>query len=303
MARFCDKCGAQVGEKSTFCSACGARVVSPTQPAVPFQDVQQPAPYPPPETYAQTYAQRQNYTPPAPVAAPARRSSGLKLLLIVLMVLGLGALGGIGSMLYLGNKVVKKIETKAAEAGLTTDAGKTGPTFMGDPCRFLTTAQVSKAIGVPILEMRIDGSSCEYLARGTAANMTSKHLSVIAGQRGADKATQEKLEKFARNLFETQQKNAEAAEPNGVTETAVLTISFDEGSTQSEMTLNSKVMGAFGQTADNSEVAGIGDEAFVAAGGMMLIRKGDTLVRFTYLSCPCTTKQIVPLAKEVVAAL
>jgi hypothetical protein len=299
MARFCDKCGAQVGEKSKFCSACGARVVAPAQPAVPFHDVQQPAPYPPPQTYAPT----QNSTPPATVAPPARRSSGLKLLLIALAVLGLGALGGIGSMLYLGNKVVKKIETKAAEAGLTTDAGKTGSTFTGDPCRFLTTAQVSKAIGVPILEMRIDGSSCEYLARGTAANMTSKHLSVIAGQRGADKATQEKLEKFARNLFETQQKNAEAAEPNGVTETAVLTISFDEDSAQSEMTLNSKVLGAFGQTGDNSEVEGIGDEAFVAAGGMMLIRKGDTLVRFTYLSCPCTTKEIVPLAKEVVAAL
>jgi hypothetical protein len=65
-----------------------------------------------------------------------RRSSGLRLLLIVLVVLGLGALGGIGSMLYLGNKVVKKIENKAAEAGLTKDGGKTGPTFTGDPCRF-----------------------------------------------------------------------------------------------------------------------------------------------------------------------
>lgn len=38
-------------------------------------------------------------------------------------------------------------------------------------------------------------------------------------------------------------------------------------------------------------------------GDVMLIRKGYTLVRFTYLSCLCTMKQIVLLAKEVVAAL
>jgi hypothetical protein len=299
MVRFCDKCGAQVGETSTFCGACGARVVAPSQTAVPYQEVRQPAPYPPPQTYGGT----QRNSARVAIAPQPRRSSGLRLLLIALVVLGLGALGVIGSMLYMGNKVVNKIENKAAEAGITSDAGKTGPTFTGDPCRFLTTAQVSKATGVPILEMRIDGSSCEYLARGTAANMTSKHLSVIAGQRGADKATQEKLEKFAQNLFETQQKNAEAADPKGVIETAVLTVSFDEGSAQSEMKLNLKVLSAFGQAGDNSEVAGIGDEAFVAAGGMMLVRKGDTLVRFTYLSCPCTTKEIVPLAKTVVAAL
>jgi hypothetical protein len=35
---------------------------------------------------------------------------------------------------------------------------------------------------------------------------------------------------------------------------------------------------------------------------MMLVRKGDTLIRITYISCPCNTDQIKPLARKLVAA-
>jgi hypothetical protein len=58
-----------------------------------------------------------------------------------------------------------------------------------------------------------------------------------------------------------------------------------------------------GSASGSSKIAGIGDEAFVAADGMMLVRKGDTLVRITYISCPCSTAQIEPLAKKLAAAL
>jgi hypothetical protein len=40
----------------------------------------------------------------------------------------------------------------------------------------------------------------------------------------------------------------------------------------------------------------------VAANGMMLVRKGNTLIRMMYISCPCNTDQIKPLAKKLAAA-
>ena len=227
-----------------------------------------------------------------------------KIVLIVLAVLALGALGVVGSLVYFGHKVVTKIENKAAEAGLSNSiTGKSVNTFTGDPCRFLSRTDVGKAIGVAIVGTKSDGDSCSYLAHGTAANMTSKHLSTIAGQRGANKATQEKFQKLAEGIFGTQQKNAEAANPSQVIEATVLSVSFDQGSAESQFNLDTKVLGALGTASGSYKVAGIGDEAFVAADGMMLVRKGNTLARITYISCPCSTKQIEPLAKKLADAL
>jgi zinc-ribbon domain len=299
MPMFCEKCGNQLSDTSAFCNACGAPVVRHTAPtAAPYQDVpQQPASTPPPQPYApsQSYAQ----------AAPrAKAGSGLKILLIVLAVLALGAITVLGGIIFVGHKVVSKIEDKAAENGLSlSKSGDSGKTFQGDACRFLTPTEVSKALGVTITGTRSNPASCDYLAHGTAANMTSKHLSAIMKKNGADQATQDKLEKFAQGVFNTQEKNAQEADPTSNGDTAVLTIAFDEQSAQAQMKLDSKVLGALGPASGSSNLQGVGDEAFVAANGMMLVRKGDTLVRFTYISCPCSTEEVTPLAKKLAAAL
>jgi hypothetical protein len=47
---------------------------------------------------------------------------------------------------------------------------------------------------------------------------------------------------------------------------------------------------------------GIDDEALVAANGMMLVRKGNALIRILYISCPCNSDQIKPLTKKLAAA-
>jgi hypothetical protein len=314
MARFCDKCGAHLNDSSSFCPACGAPVVSATTAAAtPYQEVPQPPAYMAPvQPYAppvQGYVPPARTVPPAATAPAARVRSGggggsaLKIVLIVLVILVVCALGVVGSIVYLGHKVVTKLENKAAEAGLSTRGlGKTAPVFEGDPCRFLTKTEVSKAIGVTIIGTKSDEAACEYMAQGTAAMMTSKHLSAIMGKKGADKASQDKIERFAQGVFETQQKNAEAADPGAAAETTVLSISFDQSSAQSQMKLDSKVLGALGPASGSSDLQGIGDEAFVAANGMMLVRKGDTLIRFTYIRCPCSTEQIKPLAKKLADA-
>jgi zinc-ribbon domain len=308
MAKFCGKCGAPVSETQAFCNSCGARVADSTAPAAsapatPYQPIAEQSAYsaPPVQPYGQP---PRAYAPPAASAPPTKSGSGLKILLIVLGVLAIGAVAVVGGLFYVGHKVVSKIEDKAAEAGLSTsDLKNSNHTFQGNPCRFLSKADVSKAIGITITDAKSSGDSCEYLAHGTAANMTSKHLAAMSGQRGADKATQDKFQKLAEGVFEAQQKNAEAADPNEPGDTTVLAVSFDQNSAQAQMKLNSKVLGAFGAAGGSSKLEGIGDEAFVAADGMMFVRKGDTLIRITYISCPCNTEQIKPLAEKLAAAL
>jgi hypothetical protein len=314
MAKFCGRCGTQVGDTQAFCNGCGAPLTNSTAPvesapSSSYRPVAEQTAYaatPPVQPYVQTgqNAPPRTYPPPAASAQPTTSGSGLKILLIVLCVLAIGGLAVMGGLFYIGHKVVSKIKDKAAEAGISTsDLNKPASVSHGDVCRFLSKSDVGKAIGVTITETRSIENGCEYMARGTAANMTSKHLAAMTGQRGADKATQDKFQKFAQGVFDAQQKNAEAADPNGTGDTTVLAVSLDDNSAREQMKLNSKVLGAFGAAGGSSNLEGIGDEAFVAADGMMFVRKADTLVRITYISCPCNTEQVKPLAKELADAI
>jgi len=51
------------------------------------------------------------------------------------------------------------------------------------------------------------------------------------------------------------------------------------------------------------DVANLGDEAFATGGAMLSVRKSKRLVQFTYPTCSCTTREIIPLARKVVAQL
>ena len=56
--------------------------------------------------------------------------------------------------------------------------------------------------------------------------------------------------------------------------------------------------GSAAQTA-TGDLTGIGDEAYVAGGSMLMVRKGNTVARFMYISCPCNTDNIKPLAQKL----
>ena len=101
---YCTQCGKKVEEGVQFCTSCGARAKAAVQPAVPASVLPpaatswQPGPVPPPQAYA-----------------PAKKRSGLALLLIFLGVLGLIAVAGIGGVVYVGYKVKQKVTSVAQQ--------------------------------------------------------------------------------------------------------------------------------------------------------------------------------------------
>jgi hypothetical protein len=137
----------------------------------------------------------------------------------------------------------------------------------------------------------------------------------MLGNLGADAQTQKAVEKFAGAIFaqqETTDKDLSTEAAAG--EVPVLVVSYTYGNAKTEMNANRVALqhvggGGFfsqeksGGNSGSGDLAGIGDEAYVAGGSMMLVRKGNTIARFMYVSCPCSTSNIVPLARNVAARL
>jgi hypothetical protein len=209
------------------------------------------------------------------------------------------AAGGLGEMLN-GVAGIK------GDAGGDRDAGG----FKGDPCRFLSKEEVSQAVGLTVIRADGKDGGCSYIAHGDPADVTAKHMSSMIGGLGADAKTQKQIQKMAGGFFAQQEASDKSLSAEAATgEIPVLAISYTSGNAQAEMKMN---RGAFqyvtgGQgTASSSgsgDLDGVGDEAYLAGGSMLIFRKGNTVAHFTYISCPCNTDNIKPLAKLVASRL
>ena len=305
MNRFCGKCGAPLQEGYGFCGSCGTGAPQQTSPAPQqaFQPVAQPA-------AAQAV--------PVPAAAAQASSPWLKIVLVTFVVVFVCGVAAVGGVIYIAHKVSQKAHeysrevlgeaspaTAATDSGSSSSAAAPGDksaAAIGDPCLLLSKQVVSKAIGIDIVETSPADGGCSYLARGTAADMAAKHAAAMMAAKGADKKTQGLLEQFAGAVGNSMPKNAgddtQSADGNGV----VFTFGIDTNAARDQMHLNAKVLGGLG-TAAQQPLEGIGDEAFAEADSMMMVRKGDKLIRIMYMSCPCNTDAIKPLARQLAASL
>jgi hypothetical protein len=305
MPNFCVKCGAPLSG-GPFCVKCGAdaRGLVPSVQSQSPPIVAQP-PLPHPVSAAST-----------PASAKQGMSALAKLGIAGLGVILVGAAAGAVGVYYVAHKVSQKYhevsdeirgsssgsssdtENGAANAG-SKDSSSTNSS-LGDVCRLLSKEDVGKAVGVEIVRTESKDSGCSYMAKGTQQDMTAKHLKAMVADKGADKKTQEIAEKFAGGMMNMFQAEKPASEQDTSGEVPVFGFSLDQHGAEEQMRLNAKV---FGNLGNEQGLPGIGDQAFVSADGMILVRKGKTLVRIMYVACPCGVEQVKPLAKEIADAL
>jgi len=301
MAKFCVKCGAPLS--GAFCGKCGADTRSVSSP-------NQPQPV--------TQMQPQSVAPPA--AAPAKQGlSGLaKLGIAAVAIIFVGGAAGVVGVYYVAHRVSQKIHQTAdgilgsdSRSGSTSHGDDSGPEksesersaesgTMGDVCRLLSKQDVSKAVGVEIVRTRSEDNGCTYVAKGTKEEMISKHAAAMAGNLGADKKTQQIVQSFTGGFGKMFQSEEPASEQDNSGEVPVFSFSVDQNAAEAQLRLNAKVLGTLGS---QQGLPGIGDQAFVSADGMIFVRKGKSLVRIIYISCPCGIDQVKPLAKEIADAL
>lgn len=129
MPNFCSHCGAPVSGQ--FCTACGASILgTPTQ-----------APTPP---VAPVF-------PPVVAPGPVSRSSGTKVLFIVLAILMLFGAIGVGGIVYVGYRAKQKIAEFKKDYGVNRDASaRTFPPSKGSGCSLLQGQEAAGILGVAV---------------------------------------------------------------------------------------------------------------------------------------------------------
>ena len=339
MANFCEACGSQLTGVETFCWKCGAAVrhvssqaagapqpqqpVVPQQPVAGYQQVQLPQPssasYPPPPQQPPNVQFQQVSTPANPAYAQVPASGGLSApsippvakksspwVAIVAVVLALFFVGGvavIGGVWYVAHRVNQKVHQLSAAAGASevTPSNALATLTHTDSCRLLSKEEVGTSLGVEIVATKTIDDGCEYLAKGTTADMTAKHMAALSGAQGADSKQQELIHKFAGGVFAAQSSHSQDAGSDENGNTPVLVFTVDKNGAEAQMKATSGVMGMLGP--GQKHIEGIGDDALDESGAMMLVRKGDKLIRITYTSCPCGTDAVKPLAKKLADAV
>jgi len=302
MANFCGSCGAAIHAESPFCGSCGSPVRRPAA-----------GPSAPPSAAGMAPAQN-SY---APAAIPQKSSNAIKIVFGLLGLLFVGVVLAIGGVYYAAHKVSQKahelssrvLHHASSDSGSLASLLRSASTanentrpISGDACNLLGKSVVSHAIGVPIVATGAADGGCQYLAKGTAAEMTAKHMASLLGRKGADPQQQQIIEKLSGGLFSSFESGASrpsSYESEG--NVVVLAFTVQENTGTTEMGLNRKVLSGLGPGSQN--VSGVGDEAFDVAGAMMMVRKGDRIVRITYTSCPCTLDAIKPLAQKIADAI
>ncbi|HTQ96151.1 MAG TPA: hypothetical protein VMH89_05060 [Candidatus Acidoferrum sp.] len=306
MANFCVKCGSPM-ESGPFCTKCG------TDARTEQQSIQaQPAP--------QTAPQSAD-TPPTATgttqqpSVPRKGMSTLaKLGVAAVGVIFVGGAAGAVGLYYVGHRVSQKVhQAEDRILGSSSDAGgdRSAPgdstsgrdstashsdNSMGDVCRFLSKEEVSNAIGIAIVRTESVDGGCNYFAKGTQADITAKHAAAMMASRGADQKTQQLVQNIAGGMFKALAPDKPPSAQDKTGEVLVFNFSVDQHSAEEQMRLNAKALATLG---DTEGLPGIGDQAFVSADGMIMVRKGKSLIRIMYLTCPCGTEQVKPLAKKL----
>ena len=195
------------------------------------------------------------------------------------------------------NSILGSISKMAS--GSNSDSGSSGSNggISGDPCRFLSKEEVGRAIGVEIVATESGDAGCSYLAHGNSGDMTAKHMAAMAGTRGADAKSQQMVQSLAGGLFKSFQSEGHDTGMDKNGNVPVFIFSVDNTSAETQMRLNAKVLGMLGP--GQQGIPGIGDQAMDESGAMLMVRKGDKLIRIMYSTCPCTLEAIKPLAKTL----
>jgi hypothetical protein len=295
MAAFCAKCGAPLTEGAGFCGTCGTQVVqavAPPPPPAPSPWPQQPvapvaAPSPWPQQAPPPAAPSPWGAQAAGTAPPAKSGGGTKVLLIVLGVLFVGVVLVVGGIVWEVHRVVNKVKTAAADAGLSSsDLSSMGTVTQMDACKYLTAADVSEAVGATIVDVKSDASGCHYLAKGSADTFTMRHLAAAARTPGTA--------------------GESITESDGATTdtTSLVDVSIQSGGGRAQLKLQKALITGLGiNGSSHPDMSGVGDEAFAIGNNLLVARKGDIFIQITYTNCPCGLVQIKPLAKKLIDQL
>jgi hypothetical protein len=249
--------------------------------------------------------------PASPTSSATKTSPLLKFGIAAIVIIFVGGALAMGGIFYVAHRVSQKIHEVTggligsgtdsnASAATRSDAGSDRGT--GDACRMLSKEDVSRGIGVEIIRAEPTDNGCSYIAHGDQADMTARHTTAMMASRGADKKTQQMIQTISGGMFKVFQSESKEAPTGNPGEVMVFGFGIDRNAAEMQMRLNAKMLGNLGPNGAEG-IPDIGDQAFASGDSMLMVRKGNNLVRIMYMTCPCNTDAVKPLARKIADAL
>lgn len=283
MPGFCGKCGSPLDDAQAFCARCGTSVSGP--PARPAAA----APALPPAARPSA----------ASSAAPAKSSNTLvKVLLAFLIIIFVLGAVGIAGVWYVGHRIKQKVHDMGLDQMSSVANDHRGPALGVNPCSLLSKADVATATKMDIVRAETAEDSettCEYSVMGNYVDLISKHISLLHKEETTDSQRQ-MMETFAKAIGQSNE--TDQSTPRHPGESPVLIFTVDNNNASAQMSISRATLGNLGPGA--TSIPSLGDDAFDIGNAFIMVRKGDRIVRIAYMMCPCTTDDVIPLAKKIV---
>jgi hypothetical protein len=307
MAGFCRNCGSPLDDGQGFCARCGTPASGPpvrssASPSAPPSSA--PRPQTPPQAAPQPRPTAAAPAPQAAAAAPSKSGSTLvKVLLVFLVVIFVFGAIGIAGIWYVAHRVKQKVHEIGLDDLSAADANR-GPALGGiDPCSLLSKVDVGQAVKVEVIRAEASEGAdpgCTYNVQGDTSDLVAKHASLLHKEASTE-AQRQQFESVAKNLFKGMNTEQGSSASNRPGEAPVFSFTVTNTGSVAQMNLSRM---AFGRMAGGMvNIQGLGDDALDIGGAMMLVRKGDKLIRVMYMMCPCATDDVVPLVKKLLASM
>jgi hypothetical protein len=292
MAGFCRNCGSPLADGQGFCTRCGTPASGPPRPQTPPEAAPQPRPATPAAL------------PQAAAAAPTKSGSTLiKVLLVFLVVIFLFGAIGVAGIWFVAHRARQKFHEIGLDDLSTANANRR-PALGGiDPCSLLSKADVGQAAKVEVIRAEVSEGSdpgCVYNVQGDISDLVARHASLLHKEPSTE-AQRQQFESIAKNLFKGMNSEQRDSDSNHPGEAPVFSFTVTNAGSVAQMNFSRMAFGRMPGSMAN--IQGLGDDALDIGGAMMLVRKGDKLIRVMYMMCPCATDDVVPLVRKLVASM
>jgi hypothetical protein len=304
MAGFCRNCGSPLDDGQGFCARCGTPASGPpVRPAAPSSSAPSSAPRPqaPPQAAPLPRAP----APAAPAAAAAPSKSGgtlVKVLLVFLVVIFIFGAAGVAGLWYVAHRVKQKVQEIGLDDLSAASNANRGPALGGiDPCSLLSKADVGQAAKVEVIRAEADRGSepgCVYSVQGDISDLVAKHASLLHKE-ATTEAQRQQFESVAKSLFQGMNAEQSGSASKHPGEAPIFIFGVTNRGAKAQMNLSRMTFSRLG--GGMVTIPDLGDDNLDIGGAMMLVQKGDKLIRVMYMVCPCATDDVVPLVRKLIA--
>jgi len=294
MAGFCGSCGFPSAENSAFCPRCGSRQAT-ASPVAPPQ--------------------------PAPQVVASGGGSGLKILLVVFLCVGVAGAAAIGGLWYMAHRVKEAVVQKAKENGVdlnsivppataTTNRHKTHK-----PCDLLSKEEAASMLGEPVERTEYRESACSYYGpAGLSAKLAQDQASDTFKrvQQPDSKVGGTEITNAVDQLASSIAAASDQTGSGGEMPLLMLVVGDDDGKSQMiALNASNALFSGFFNAAEpdvkgpkfGAQIKGLGDQAVRLPKLGLNVLQGETLVRIITGPVPGADAKSIDIARFVLKRL